>query len=86
MVHKVIVDDGVLHFLGDLTRVTNAGHASVSSGCEAKLIEVLVHPGELFGCTSLLAEEPYSLSAEALQACELCVFSAAAFFGSVWFL
>lgn len=40
----------------------------------------LVHPGELFGYTSLLGEEPYSLSAEALQTSELCVFSAAAFF------
>ena len=40
----------------------------------------LVHPGELFGYTSLLGEEPYSLSAEGMQASELCVFSAAAFF------
>ena len=40
----------------------------------------LVHPGELFGYTSLLGEEPYSLSAESLAPSELCVFSAAAFF------
>jgi len=40
----------------------------------------LVHPGELFGYTSLVAEEPYSLSAEAILISELCVFSAAAFF------
>lgn len=40
----------------------------------------LVHPGELFGYTSLLGEEPYSLSAEALAPSELCVFTAAAFF------
>jgi CRP/FNR family transcriptional regulator len=40
----------------------------------------LVHPGELFGYTSLLGEEPYSLSAEALAPSEMCVFTAAAFF------
>lgn len=40
----------------------------------------LVHPGELFGYNSLLAEETYSLSAEGIQGTELCVFSAAAFF------
>lgn len=40
----------------------------------------LVHPGDLFGYTSLLAEDPYSLSAEGMQTSELCVFSAAAFF------
>jgi CRP/FNR family transcriptional regulator len=40
----------------------------------------LVHPGDLFGYTSLLSEEPYSLSAEAMQTSEMCVFSAAAFF------
>jgi CRP/FNR family transcriptional regulator len=40
----------------------------------------LVQPGELFGYTSLLADEPYSLSAESLAPSELCVFSGAAFF------
>jgi CRP/FNR family transcriptional regulator len=40
----------------------------------------LVHPGELFGYTSLLSDETYSLSAESLAPSELCVFSAAAFF------
>jgi CRP-like cAMP-binding protein len=40
----------------------------------------LVHPGELFGYTSLLSEEPYSLSAECLLSGELCVFTAAAFY------
>lgn len=40
----------------------------------------LVHPGELFGCTSLLAEETHSLSAECLVPSELCVFTASAFF------
>jgi CRP/FNR family transcriptional regulator len=40
----------------------------------------LVHPGELFGYTSLVAEEAYSLSAEGMMNSELCVFSAAAFF------
>lgn len=41
----------------------------------------VVHPGELFGCTSLLCGAPYSLSAEGLRESELCVFSAAVFTG-----
>jgi CRP/FNR family transcriptional regulator len=40
----------------------------------------LVHPGELFGYTSMLGDEAYSLSAESLAASELCVFTASAFF------
>src|SRR5665213_2748533 len=40
----------------------------------------LVRPGELFGYTSLLSGEPYSLAAEAMQKSEVCVLNANAFF------
>ena len=45
--NKIVVDDTVLHSIRDLSRVTNATHATVSSGSETKLVEVLVNTGVL---------------------------------------
>lgn len=37
----ITINNGVLNAFWDLTRVTDAGHATIASSCEAKLIHVL---------------------------------------------
>ncbi len=39
---KVVIDDAVLDLVGDLTRVTDASHATISSGGETELVKVLL--------------------------------------------
>jgi len=41
--NHVVVDDDVLDLFGEITRVTDAGHAAVSSGGEPKFVEVGVY-------------------------------------------
>ena len=42
---KIVVDDGILDFRGNLARVTDAGHAAVASNCEAEGIEGFLDAG-----------------------------------------
>jgi len=39
---QIVVDDTVLYLVRDLTRVTNAGHASISSGGETKSVKSIL--------------------------------------------
>jgi len=45
--NQIVVDDTVLNLVGNLTRVADAGHATVASGLEAECIKSLLYSSSL---------------------------------------